>query len=213
MAPFLLFACVTARAVIAASALGLMALTTDASATLLTFDALPEVAPPLPDVDHEYDERGYTFTLFGGDESPLFWHLGDGTGVPGTLNWHGTPAGFNSKLKIRLTKQDGRPFDLLQLDLDFLSASGEPVILTIFAAGYGERMFGVTPEQPGLISIANQPLDFFGVSEVVFRHVQGRGVGFDNVRVIAIPEPGGLCLLVIGLAGLTFTRRWTNTTV
>jgi len=206
MAPFLLrHGRMNALARMAAAS-ALMALTTHASATLLTFDDLGECCTyPTP----TYVESGYVFTLFGGDESGPFgspdgWHLGDGTAVPGTLNWHGAPGGTNSNLRISLTKQDGGLFDLRTLDIDIL---GEATLFAISAAGYAERTF--EGNVLDLTRIADEPLDLFGVSEVVFRQVRGAGggVGIDNVRVMPhqVPEPRGLSLLV--LAALAFSHR------
>lgn len=184
----------------------LMVLTANADATLITFDRISECCT-YPNL--AYSESGYTFTLLGSPiEGPLGWHLGDGTSVPGTLNWHGRE-GSNVNLQINLTKQDGGLFDLIELDLDFFTDE-HGGLFAISAAGYGERTFGVSLlDEEVLVRIEDQPLRFFGVSEVIFRHLGGIGVGIDNVRVKPhqVTEPGALSLLVIILAGLGFTRR------
>lgn len=182
-------------------ALCLLVLSQSANAVLLTFDAIDECCT-YP--NFTYHESGYTFTLFGGDEGPYGWHLGDGTFVPDTLNWHGRPAGFNSNPKISLTKQDGGLFDLLTLDIDFLTGESGFGVFAISAERYGERTFGVSQVDQTLVSIEEQPLNFLGVSEVVFRHIRGNGVGIDNilVRPAQVPAPSALGLLVIGFAGV-----------
>jgi hypothetical protein len=164
----------------------LLALSESASATLLTFDALGDCClfpdPPT------YSENGYTFTLSGA-EAPSGWHLGDGTSIPGTLNWHGTPGGFNSLLTLTLTKDGGGLFDLLGLDIDVNDGS----ILGVSAPQFAEQSFDA--------NLRDEPLDFFGVSQVVFRHLRGTGVGIDNVLLRstqAVAEPGALWLVIVG---------------
>jgi len=177
-----------------AIALCLCVLSQGASATLITFD---DVSACCAYPNLSYNESGYVFTLAGGDESPTGWHVGDGTSIPETLNWHGTPGGFNSKLAIVLTKEDGGLFDLLQLDIDVTLVNGFYAILGASAPGYAEETFDRT--------VDDQQVDFLGVSQVVFRHIQGAGVGIDNVLVrpaVKAPEPGVLDLLLTGLFGL-----------
>jgi len=179
----------------------LLALSAGASAALITFDVLPECSFASPCL--AYSEGGYTFTLSGA-EAPSGWHWGDGTGIDGTMNWHGTCGGFNACLTLTLTQDDGGLFDLLTLDIDTYNRIEDtlyPSTLAISAPTYEEQFFHTSVDDYGL--------NFLSVSQIVFRHPIGTGVGIDNLLVqpaVQVPEPSTLALLGIGLFGMGFAK-------
>jgi hypothetical protein len=103
-----------------------------------------------------------------------------------------------------LTKDDGGLFDLVDLDIDVVAGtdSDPGSVLGVSAPGFSERTFSA--------SVDDQPLKFLSVSQVVFRHLIGPGVGIDNVfvrPVLQVPAPTTLVLVIGGLAGLLLGRR------
>jgi len=135
--------------------------------------------------------------------APANW-LGDWSGfLGGTLsfdakNANGAPVTYGGFGEVRITGTGGT---VLVLDL---ALANEPagdqwhrysVSLTP-AAGWG----------PSLVSVLANVTNVSITGE--FQAGPGEAVGFDNIRVTAVPEPASLALLLGGLALLASRRRW-----
>lgn len=185
--------------VLAALALG--AMTTSASAAVLTFDNLTElvygdVAPLLGSMSYSaeglnYVEAGYKLTLNTPNAAFGVAHISDGTFQPQTYNWHdGLDNGWDSY--VTLTRVGGGLFNLIGFDYDAdwssVSADGALVGSIEGAGSWSTRLDGISE----------------------LRLSSGWWNQIDNLAVedaSAVPLPGTLALLLGGLAAGGAVRR------
>jgi hypothetical protein len=179
-----------------------------ASAEVLTFDALTTTYgdgfPLGPNMTGNsqfmsYVESGYVLTLNTTNAPDYFVgaHIGDGTGVAQTYNWHdgadNAPGAF-----VTLTKADGGSFNLNSFD--YASDGGLTVASFNFAAGSGTFMAGLN----NVTSVS-----FYGPSNNQL----------DNINVTggagAVPEPATWAMMIggMGAVGGAMRRRRVSTKV
>jgi hypothetical protein len=194
---------------IAAAALALSTVSA-AQATTLVFDDLVDTygdgGPILANMTYNaqtltYTDSGYLLTLNTVNlvSSPTGAHIGDGTSVAQTYNWH--DGGDNSGgAFVTLTRVGGGLFDLVSFD--FLADS----VFDVSASGYTTLNLGS--------SSGNRIANFIGVSSVTFRGTNNNQL--DNIVVnantTAAPEPASWAMMVagFGLVGAAVRRRRTN---
>lgn len=168
-----------------ACALAFAAIANSASGATLTFNG---VAGTTYANFTSYTEAGYTFTLYGGSGVSRT-HVGDGTYIANTLNWHdGGDNGTGAVMS--LTRAGGGLFDLTGI-----TVYARPT-LTISAAGYSTQQFTGNN--------VTYALSFLGVNRVDFSASTGSAVGIDNVVVnsASVPLPATAALFGLGLIGM-----------
>ena len=175
---------------------------TMAQAATLTFDGLnttygdgsalgPNMTSDGPNLT--YAEGGYLLTLHGNTYDGGA-HIGDGTNVENTFNWH--DEGDNGVgAFITLTKAGGGTFNLASFD---------------YATYSNLSINGVALEGAGTF-VAN----YQGVSSVTFSSSGYSSNQLDNISVTAgVPEPASWALMIggFGMTGFAMRRRPTAVT-
>jgi len=114
---------------------------------------------------------------------------------------------------IAITRVDGLTFNLFNLDLAF-GPFGHGGLLTDTTAVTGFLAGGGTISTTLTVGydFANYALNWTGLTSVVFGELQASSeyLTFDNIEyntAQAVPEPGTLFLLGLGLAAMGFARR------
>jgi hypothetical protein len=164
-----------------------------AQATILTFDT----TSPTSDGSYcttancAFSEQGYNLIgyNFPGVGSS---HINDGTGQPGTLDWHS----FGNNVQVvgfDLSRTGGGLFDLASLDT-FTFGTNDLQI----EADYGSGFSVVGTYNVG----TSTALNLLNVQTVRFTDLVGDGVAIDNVNVTAaaasVPEPFTIIGTLIG---------------
>jgi PEP-CTERM motif len=186
-----------------------LAVALPAQAGLVTFDPVDEQGLTLAPGD-TIGAQAFVFTQVSGPLTTLF--AGDTAGSYAS-NGSNTLYAANDA-RFGLSTQDGSLFALLGLELGggnlgFLADPGavEPWAVSVdllgtFGDGSQQRlMLSVDPASPGL---AFQAIGWTGLREVQFSALGDYSV--DNLN-LAVPEPGGLGLLALGLLGARWRRR------
>jgi hypothetical protein len=134
---------------------------------------------------------GYVVTLQTPNTYAYGAHIGDGTGMPNTFNWHDD--GDNGiGAYVTISALNGELFDLTSFD--YYSAG-----LTLSAVGYTSQF---------LSGAGNALVDFNGLSSVTFSSAGYTGNQLDNINVSsAVPEPASIALIGLGLLGFAASRR------
>jgi hypothetical protein len=154
------------------------------NAETLTFDGLPGVYTDFSG----YQEKGYDFSMTGGSGWTIL-HIGDGTGIADTLNWH--DGGDNgSGNYMTMTRIGGGAFNLYDLD-----TQGDSVTVAGFFNG---------------LTAGHHTLNILGVTSLVFTTGYA-GIDNLNVSFSAVPEIdpnsfGSAFTLVLGALGLLERR-------
>lgn len=171
---------------VAAAALGLCA--PARAVDTITFDGLT-----MSDYTSfsSYLEDGYVFTLVAPNASVP--HIGDGTNVPGTLNWHdGYDNGHSAY--IQMTRQDGAAFDVSSFDWQTTS------VLKVSSGSLSQNFTHGS---------GTAQLSWTGLSYLNFTTPGYAGI--DNVSVAPVtppvPEPETFALMIAGLGALAFMSR------
>lgn len=136
-----------------------------------------------------YTEKGYELTLQTPNTYAFGAHIGDGTSVANTFNWH---QGFDngSGAYVTLNKLNGELFNLTSFSY---GGSGG---LTLSALGYTSEFFS---------GKGNALVNFNNVSSVKF--ITAGSEQLDNIKVSAVPEPTSVALVGLGLLGFAASRR------
>ena len=148
-----------------------------------------------------YTESGYVLTLHTAnglactDGYCYGAHIGDGTGVAQTFNWH--DQGDNQYgAYVTLTKVGGGAFNLLSFD--YLE-SGTGISVTS-----GANSLWLDAYTSGTATA-----NFFGVTSVSFVSNDYSGNQLDNIRVAGVPEPASWAMMLggFGLVGGAMRSR------
>jgi hypothetical protein len=184
---------------IAAVLLGAAATSSNATATVLSFDDLTEMMygdgfPLAANMHYEgtdlsYVESGFKLTLHAPNAAPGAANIGTGTFEPQTFNWHdGLDNG--SDTYVTLTRAGGGLFNLASFDYltDASNVSADGNLL-------------------GAIQDAGTwTTELAGIAEL--RLSSGAFNQIDNVQVdAAVPLPGTVALMLGGLAAAGLARR------
>jgi hypothetical protein len=193
------------RRYLSIAALLALGLATGAEATTLSFDDLVgtygDQFPLGPNMTSDrsylaYTESGYVLTLIttippGATVEGA--HIGDGTRVDRTYNWH-DGGGNRDGAYVTLTKMGGGTFDLIDFDYDAERA------LLVTAPGYSAF---------NLLGAGTYLANFIGVTSVTFSG--GTNSGLDNIRFAdpsgGVPEPASWAMLLTGFAAVGVMAR------
>ena len=169
-----------------------------ANATIVDFDAFA----PQDTVLNVISYQGLDFTRFGSNGFMLDW---DNTSTNPSPNSNGTPAliflGFGGPSEdfVRITKTGGGIFDLNSLDMTIswydtnaseqIFINGNPITLFQGIQTYNLNLTGVTQ-----VDVTGFPDGYWLMDNVVY-------------DATAVPEPGTLTLMGMGMAGVALIRR------
>lgn len=183
----------------AAAALSLGASATAAHADTLTFSDLfgcygsGEGCPMLPNMTFDgtnltYTSGDYLLSFAGG----VYAHIGDGTNVAGTFNWHDGPDNAVGTV-LSLSRIDGTAFDLVSFDY----SSGN---LLVAAPGFGLAASGSGTVSAGFTNITTATFTSPGTTTQLDNIVLNAATG-------AVPEPATWALMMLGFGGLGHAMR------
>ena len=175
-----------------AAALLVLGLGQSAHAGLLRFDTPDPIAIDANNVA-TYTEAGFTLS----SQAPDFLLLDDGAGN-GML-----VGGFFGAGPVTLKAAGGGLFSLLSLDFGYFDLGDPPGLLAITGLLNGQQVATQTLTLGALASVQfGSP--WASLSEVMFSATSG--FQLDNIAA-AVPEPGSMVLLGLGLSALASRRR------
>lgn len=151
----------------------------------------------------EYTEQGFTFSPHSGTwNSGVRGGIGD---VDGTTHLYATDLDG-----ITFQQSEGKVFSLDSFDMSNASASAGNAVQVYMDYGLGtQSLLGTVDFAAGEVKTGISISGATAVNNIVFVSTQNNGVaiGFDNIDVTAVPEPGALALLPLGVAVLALLRR------
>lgn len=160
-----------------------------------------------------YSEVGFTLTNSLGTSTDGIFDAASGVNTNGTDIFGWCASCSPTPLTITLTKTGGGVFSLLGFDTAILELGLGPLNV-IDVIGHLSGGGTVTTTITQTAAWTTQTLGYLGVTSVDFAFGPGHSDlpnhAFDNLTMdtqLQVPEPGGLALLGLGLAGLWAGRR------
>jgi len=173
-----------------------------ANADIIDFDSLETATGGILTTASPYTEDGFQIT---GD--PLTYFSQDNFRYAGSAGLLVAAGGGNATLMESLS---GAAFTLNSIDLSFIEPNGTSPLVTFIGQlfGGGSVTQSFTPIGFGFTQF-NFNAAFTNLVSVAWAQgpVSANGHQFDNINVTAVPEPGTLALLGIGLLGMGAVRR------
>lgn len=171
--------------------LALLALGESAQAGLLRFDNPDPIAIDPGNVA-TYTEAGFALSSQAADFLLLDNGAGNGMLV----------GGFFGAGPVTLRAAGGGLFSLLSLDFGYFDLGDPPGLLAITGLLNGQQV-ALQTLSLGALATAQFDSQWASLSEVMFSATSG----FQLDNIAAVPEPGGLAWLGLGLTGLLARRR------